>query len=115
MFPPNIIEASTDNRQLLGIIVFSLLFGFFIGRLPEKHRAAQSTFWQGVLGVMMLVTDLIIKFTPLGVFGLVTPIVINTGFALFEPLFWFVLDCVARAGLPHVRDSGAPTAVPGWS
>ena len=94
MFPPNIIEASTDNRQLLGIIVFSLLFGFFIGRLPEKHRAAQSTFWQGVLGVMMLVTDLIIKFTPLGVFGLVTPIVINTGFALFEPLFWFVLTVV---------------------
>ncbi len=91
MFPPNIIEAATDNRQLLGIIVFSLLFGFFIGKLPEKHREAQNTFWQGTLGVMMLVTNLIIKFTPLGVFGLVTPIVIKTGFAVFEPLFWFVL------------------------
>ena len=91
MFPPNIIEAATDNRQLLGIVVFSLVFGFFSGTLPEKHRSVQNTFWQGVLSVMMLVTDLIIKFTPLGVFGLVTPIVINTGFAVFEPLFWFML------------------------
>ncbi len=91
MLPPNIIDAATDNSQLLGLITFSLLFGFFISRLPESLRESQRKFWEGTQSVMMKITDLIIKFAPIGVFGLVAPIIIRTGFGAFKPLLLFFL------------------------
>ena len=91
MFPPNIIQAATDNGQLLGVITFSLLFGFFISRLPDRPRQFQSELWEGIQQVMMLVTNLIIKFAPLGVFGLVTPIILRTGVDAILPLMKFLL------------------------
>ena len=95
MVPPNIIKAATDNGQLLGLITFSLFFGFFISKLPEKLREFQQSLWESVQQVMMLLTDLIIRFAPLGVFGLVTPILIRTGFSAFEPLLWFFVTVLA--------------------
>tara|TARA_B100001248_G_scaffold262503_1_gene258957 strand:- start:60864 stop:62156 length:1293 start_codon:yes stop_codon:yes gene_type:complete len=91
MVPPNIIEAATDNGQLLGLITFSLIFGFFIGKLPESQQELQKELWESVQGVMMMVTDLIIRLAPIGVFGLVTPIILRTGFGLFYPVMMFFL------------------------
>ncbi len=74
MFPENIVHAATSNGQLLGVITFSLLFGVFIGKLPENHRKTQQNFWESTQEVMLKFTDFIIRFAPIGVFGLVTPI-----------------------------------------
>ncbi|HEX9784830.1 MAG TPA: dicarboxylate/amino acid:cation symporter [Opitutaceae bacterium] len=89
MIPPNIIEAAADNGQLLGLIVVSLVIGFFISKLPDPHRGAQMAFWESAQALMMRVTDFIIRFAPIGVFGLVTPIIVRTGFGLFKPLALF--------------------------
>ena len=91
MFPPNIFQAATDNGQLLGIITFSLFFGFFISKLPDRPRQFQFELWKSIQQVMMLITNLIIKFAPIGVFGLVTPIILRTGFDAILPLFKFFL------------------------
>lgn len=74
MFPANIIGAATSNKQLLGVITFSLFFGLFIGKLPENQRKTQQNFWESTQEVMLRFTDFIIRFAPIGVFGLVTPI-----------------------------------------
>ncbi len=71
MFPTNIVAAAADNGQMLGIIVFSLLFGFFLTRIQEPYAEAQYNFWQGMYEIMMKITDLIIRFAPIGVFGLI--------------------------------------------
>lgn len=91
MVPTNIFETASDNTQLLGLITFVLLYGFFIGRLRPALRDSQAAFWQGANEVIMGITDLVIRFAPLGVFGLVTPILARTGFSLFQPLLWFFL------------------------
>lgn len=98
MIPPNVIEAAADNGQLLGLIVFSLIFGFFINHLPDKQREFQQNLWESIQQIMMRITDLIIRFAPLGVLGLVTPIIIRTGLDVFAPLFWFVLTVVLALG-----------------
>ena len=74
MFPENIVHAATSNGQLLGVITFSLLFGVFIGKQPEKYRMIQQRFWESTQEVMLKFTDFIIRFAPIGVFGLVTPV-----------------------------------------
>ncbi|MCG6865590.1 MAG: dicarboxylate/amino acid:cation symporter [Thiogranum sp.] len=78
MIPPNVIQAAADG-QMLGLIVFSLLFGFFITRIDPDRGALLGGFWQGVADVMMGITDLIMKFAPLGVFGLVAKTVAGVG------------------------------------
>lgn len=75
MFPSNIVDAATNNGQLLGVITFSLLFGAFIGKLPADRRKTQQDFWESAQEVMLKLTDFIIRFAPIGVFGLVTPVI----------------------------------------
>lgn len=74
MLPVNIIKAAADG-QMLGLIVFSLLFGYFMTRISEAYAEAQFNFWQGVFEVMMKITDLVIRFAPIGVFALIAKVV----------------------------------------
>jgi len=85
MVPPNIVAAAADG-QMLGLIFFSLLFGFFISRIGEPYAESQYNFWQGMYEVMLKITLLIMKFAPLGVFGLVAAVVADTGASQFGSL-----------------------------
>ena len=73
MFPQNVVQAATSNGQLLGVIVFCVIFGFFIGKLPPEMRETQFKFWDSTQTVILKMTEVIIRFAPIGVFGLVTP------------------------------------------
>lgn len=78
MVPVNVVAAAAEG-QMLGLIFFSLLFGFFITRIDKNNATLLSSFWQGVADVMMAITDLVMKFAPLGVFGLVAKTVAGIG------------------------------------
>lgn len=99
MFPPNIVAAAAEG-QMLGLICFALLFGYFIARLPSEAARTQREFWKGVYEVMTQITNLVMKFAPLGVFGLVAPMVAKTGWGSFQPLALFFL-CVVLGLLTH--------------
>lgn len=70
MVPPNIVAAAAQG-QMLGLIFFSLLFGFFLTRIDRQSGDLLSRFWSGIADIMMGITMLVMKFAPLGVFGLV--------------------------------------------
>lgn len=89
MVPTNIVAAAA-NGQLLGLIFFSLLFGFFMTRIHDRYVDTMQNFWQGVFEVMMLITDWVMKFAPIGVFALVAKVVASTGLAAFKPLAVFM-------------------------
>jgi Na+/H+-dicarboxylate symporter len=98
MIPTNVVAAASSG-QMLGLIFFSLLYGFFMTRIMEDYAEAQYNFWQGVFEVMMKITDLIMKFAPLGVFALVAKVVASTGFDAFAPLAQFFLSVVAALAI----------------
>lgn len=98
MVPINIVSAAADG-QMLGLIFFSLLFGFFMTRIQEAYAEAQYNFWHGIYETMMRITDWVMLFAPLGVFALVAKVVADTGFDAFEPLFWFFLSVVLALAL----------------
>ncbi len=100
MVPTNIFEVTTRNNQLLGIIVVSLFIGFFLNKLPSNLRTVQVDFWNGIHQMMIMFTHFIIRFTPLGVLALITPIFTRTGLELAKPLFWFVA-CVLLGLATH--------------
>jgi len=94
MVPPNIIQAAADG-QMLGLIFFSLLFGYFINQIPEEFSKTQQRFWNGVYHVMMKITDLIMKVAPIGVFGLVAAVVARTGVEQFTGVALFFVTALA--------------------
>ncbi len=93
MVPPNVVAAAADG-QMLGLIFFSLLFGAMIQRVEDPYRSTLVNFWQGVFRVMMEMTMLVMRFAPLGVFGLVAKTMAVTGFDVMLPLAWFFLTVV---------------------
>lgn len=93
MIPTNVVEAAAQG-QMLGLIFFSLLYGFFLTRITEDYAEAQYNFFQGMFEIMMRITDLIMRFAPLGVFALVARTIMDTGLAAFAPLALFFLTVV---------------------
>lgn len=88
LFPPNIFAAAAQG-QMLGLICFSLLFGYAVSRLPEALGKTQREFWQGFYEVMIRLTHLVMRFAPIGVFGLVAEVVAQTGWSSVQPLAVF--------------------------
>ena len=93
MIPTNIVKAASEG-QMLGLIFFSLLFGFFMTRIKLETQKFLQTFWQGVFDVMMLITDLVMKFAPIGVFALVAKVMVISGFDAFRPLLTFFFTVI---------------------
>ncbi len=68
--PSNIFDSMVKG-DILPIIFFAIIFGVFITQVNKKYKESLTTFFEAVFEVMMKMTMFIIKFTPLGVFGIV--------------------------------------------
>jgi Na+/H+-dicarboxylate symporter len=97
MVPVNIVSAAAQG-QMLGMIFFSLLFGYFISRIQGDHADTQKHFWRGILDVMMQMTEWVMKFAPIGVFALVAKVIMTSGFEAFEPLARFFITVLIALG-----------------
>jgi len=98
MVPTNIVAAAA-NGQMLGLIFFGLLFGCFMTQVVEQRKTVLLTFWNAILDVMMKMTDWVMKFSPIGVFGLVAKVVASTGLSAFLPLAYFFFTVVSALAL----------------
>lgn len=98
MVPPNLFSAAAEGN-MLGLIVISLLYGFFMGRLPAGLKEAQLSFWTGLQQVMVSITQLVLAFAPVGVFALIATTLANTGFAALLPMLWFFLTVLLGLAL----------------
>ncbi len=93
IIPSNIFQAFTES-QMLQIIFFAIIFGFFITKVENKYQSQLTDFFNSTFEVMMKVTLFVIKFTPLGVFGIVTGVVAEQAGDTTA-----LLDIVGRLGL----------------
>ena len=74
IIPTNIIEALAQG-QMLSIIFFSILFGFFLTRISEKPQKLISDVLNGILDVIMRITMFVIRFAPLGIFSITAKVI----------------------------------------
>lgn len=76
---PSNIFAVAAQGQMIGLIVFCLLFGFFISKIEAHPASILLGFWKGVFQIMMAITHLVMKALPIGVFGLMAKVAATTG------------------------------------
>jgi proton glutamate symport protein len=90
--------AALARGDVLPIIFFSVLFGYFITKLSERPRAQLSDFFKAAFEAMMKLTLFVVWSAPFGVFGIIARIVAQTGFGAFQSLgFYFLVVLMGLA------------------
>lgn len=98
LIPDNVFRAAADG-EMLGLIFFSLLLGYFITKTsPEKQETLTEAF-SSFYEVMLLITDFVMRFAPLGVFALVAKVIATTGLDAFKQLAWFFVTVMLALAL----------------
>ena len=90
MIPANIFKAMTDGA-VLPVIFFCVFFGLGLMSLPDKQREPFVFFLKVVSDTMFKVTNMIMRYAPIGVFALITVTVAKYGFASLLPLLKLIL------------------------
>ena len=91
IIPENPFE-SLAKGEVLPVIFFCILFGYFITRLKDPYRTQLTDFFQGAFRAMMKLTLFVIWTAPFGVFGINARVVATSGFGAFKSLgFYFIV------------------------
>ena len=87
--PINPMEAFAKG-SILQIIFFAIMFGFCLNAMGEKGRAMYEFF--DVMGhIMIRMTNIVMRYAPIGVFGLMAAVVAQHGIAVLLPLGKLIL------------------------
>jgi Na+/H+-dicarboxylate symporter len=81
VFPKNIFEAMASN-EILQILVFAVFFGLALGHLHNQTARSLVNTMEEVVHVMLKVTDYVMRFAPIGVFGAVAGIITTQGLGM---------------------------------
>ena len=90
MIPFNPISALASG-DILGIIFFALFFGIVMNFTDSKYSSPIKGIIESIYHVIMKMTQIVIKCAPIGVFGLMTKTVSNTGLSIFRELGLYAL------------------------
>lgn len=88
---PSNIVAAFSQTQMLGLIFFSLLFGYAVSKIDPQPSSILQGFWQGVFQAMIKITHIVMRFLPYGVFCLVAKVFMTTGLKSLGSLALFFL------------------------
>lgn len=91
--PTNVFKAISDG-DMLPVIFFSVFFGLGVASLGEKGQIIID-FMNAVSEAMFKVTNWVMKFAPIGVFGLIGMTIAEMGISALLPLGLFVLIAYA--------------------
>jgi len=90
MIPFNPISALASG-DILGIIFFALFFGIVMNFTDSKYSSPIKGIIESIYHIIMKMTQIVIKCAPIGVFGLMTKTVSNTGLSIFRELGLYAL------------------------
>jgi Na+/H+-dicarboxylate symporter len=88
VIPSSVIRAMAEN-DILPIVVFSVFFGIAVSSVGEKGKPIIKT-CESLSEIMFKLTDIIMKFAPLGIFGAITAILIQQGPAIMTGYIYLI-------------------------
>lgn len=79
LVPDNFVSSVGDNRNMLQIVVMSVLFGVTIVLVPRRESRPVIDFFNGLNSCLITAIKLIIYLAPIGVFSLLATSIANAG------------------------------------
>ena len=99
IIPTNPVAAAADG-DMLGLIFFSILFGFALTQVSQNIRDKILPLIEAGFEVIMRLTHIIIKFAPVGVFGLIVTMVNqNMGAGFFKAVGLYMVTIAVGLSL----------------
>ena len=94
MIPTNPISALASG-DILGVIFFAIFFGIMMNFVDDRYNSNIKDLINSVYHIILSMTKIIIKCAPIGVLGLMTKTVSNTGLSIFKELglYAFTIAC----------------------
>ncbi|HJN63405.1 MAG TPA: dicarboxylate/amino acid:cation symporter [Flavobacteriales bacterium] len=95
--PTNIFSSASNNRNMLQVIFFAILFGIAMVMLPNDKTHHVKGFFDGINDIILQIVDLIMLSAPYGVFALLAGLVVDFGASatLFIALGKYSLTVIA--------------------
>lgn len=75
--PENIVNAATDNSNMLQIIFIALIMAIAIIILPTEKTEIAKKFFENVYDIILKIIDMIMAVAPYGVFALMAALVVD--------------------------------------
>lgn len=91
--PSNVIAAFSKG-EMLGLIFFSILFGYALSKIEGHTGSVVQSFFQGIFQTMIQLTHIIMKFLPYGVFCLVAKVFMSTGVQSLKAVSLFFIAVI---------------------
>ena len=77
LVPSNFLGAASDNKNMLQVIFFSILFGIAMILIPETKSEPVKSFFDSLNDVILKMIDLIMLCAPYGVFALLASLIVE--------------------------------------
>ena len=77
MVPDNIVQSMSNNKMMLQVIFFSMLFGISMVMLPEKKIKPMKDVLNSLNDIVLKLIDIIMGFAPIGVFALIGSLIVD--------------------------------------
>ena len=77
LVPSNFLGAASDNKNMLQVIFFSILFGIAMILIPETKSKPVKSFFDSLNDVILKIIDLIMLCAPYGVFALLASLIVE--------------------------------------
>lgn len=77
--PSNIIDSASENKNMLQIIFFALIFGISMVLIDSKKTQYVKGFIEGLNDIILKIVDIIMLFSPYGVFALLASLISDFG------------------------------------
>lgn len=90
MVPRNALAAAVDG-DMLALIVFTIVFGIALTRVPAEKAEPVLRFLEGVAQAVIEIIGFAMKLAPFGVFGLIFSVTARFGFDILRALSLYVI------------------------
>ncbi|HXC05689.1 MAG TPA: dicarboxylate/amino acid:cation symporter [Bacteroidia bacterium] len=87
---PESIIGSMASNEILPIVVFAIFFGVAVAATGKQGEIVVH-FFEALTAVMFKITNYVMKFAPLGVFGAITAVVITQGLEVLQGYAWLIV------------------------
>ena len=75
--PQNFVQSTSNNKNMLQVIFFAILFGISMIMLPDQKTIYVKGFFDGVNDVILQIVDIIMMTAPYGVFALLASLMVD--------------------------------------
>ncbi len=99
--PRNFFAAASDNANMLQVVFVAILLGIGIIQIGKEKAKVLIDFFDSLNDVVIRIVDIIMKVAPIGVFGLMSALIVDLAgndlsqaFSLLKALGWYMLTVI---------------------